>query len=128
MITARSFRFGVVFTSAFDPVRWSATARRVEAEGFDTLLVADHFDNPMACGPLIMAAASATTRLRVGSYVYNSDLRHPAMLAKEVATMDVLSGGRLELGLGAGWQKEEYDWAGLPFEPPGVRAGRFEES
>ena len=81
----------------------------------------------MACGPLLVAAAQATTTLRVGSYVYNNDIRHPALLAKEAATIDVLSGGRLELGVGAGWYKEEYDAVGLPFDPPGVRAQRFEE-
>lgn len=100
----------------------------MEAEGFDTLLVADHYTNPLSCGPLLAAAASVTTRLRLGSYVYNNDFRHPALLAKEAATIDVLSGGRLELGVGAGWHKGEYDWVGLPFDPPRVRAGRFEES
>ena len=70
------------------------------AKGSPTLLVADHYANPMACGPLMMAAAAATTTLRVGRYVYDNDFRHPALLAKEAATIDVLSGGRLELGLG----------------------------
>lgn len=124
----RSFRFGVVFTGATDAAGWAELARRVEGEGFSTLLVADHYDNPMACGPLIMAAATATTTLRVGSYVYNNDFRHPALLAKEAATIDVLSGGRLELGIGAGWAKEEYDEVGLAFDPPSVRADRFEEA
>jgi probable F420-dependent oxidoreductase len=82
----------------------------------------------MACGPLLMAAAAATTTLRVGSYVYNNDLRHPAVLAKEAATIDVLSGGRLELGIGAGWYRTEYDQAGLTFDPPRVRVDRMEES
>jgi alkanesulfonate monooxygenase SsuD/methylene tetrahydromethanopterin reductase-like flavin-dependent oxidoreductase (luciferase family) len=63
-------------------------------------MVADHYSNDMACGPLQMAAANATTTMRVGSYVYNNDFRHPALLAKEAATIDVLSGGRLELGFG----------------------------
>jgi probable F420-dependent oxidoreductase len=85
-------------------------------------------DNPLSCGPLIVAAANATTRLRVGSYVYNNDLRHPALLAKEAATIDVLSGGRLELGIGAGWNKPEYDMIGLSFDPPAIRAARFKES
>jgi probable F420-dependent oxidoreductase len=74
-----------------------------------------------------MAAANATTTLRVGSYVYNNDLRHPALLAKEAATIDVLSGGRLELGVGAGWNDSEYNAIGLPFDPGGVRASRMEE-
>jgi probable F420-dependent oxidoreductase len=125
---ARAFRFGVVFTDQMGGLEWANYARRLEGEGFSTLLVADHFANPMACGPLMLAAAAATTTLRVGSYVYDNDFRHPALLAKEAATIDVLSGGRLELGLGAGWHKEEYDAVGIPFEPPGVRVSRLEES
>jgi probable F420-dependent oxidoreductase len=123
----RRFRFGVVHNTA-DGLHWADHARRVESEGFSTLLVADHYAAPMACGPLIMAAASATTTLRVGSYVYNNDFRHPALLAKEVATIDVLSGGRMELGLGAGWVQSEYEAVGLRFDQPRIRADRFEES
>jgi probable F420-dependent oxidoreductase len=118
---------GVVFTASFDASRWSECARRVEGEGFDTLLVADHYHNPLSCGPLLAAAATATTTLRIGSYVYNNDFRHPALLAKEVATLDVLSGGRMEFGIGAGWHKKEYDEASIPFDQPGVRAARFRE-
>lgn len=125
---SRPFRFGVVFTDQTAGPAWSDYARRLEGEGFATLLVADHFANPMACGPLMLAAAAATTTLRVGSYVYDNDFRHPALLAKEAATIDVLSDGRLELGLGAGWHKEEYDAVGIPFDPPGVRVSRLEES
>ncbi len=125
---SRPFRFGVVFTAQTAGPAWSDYARRLEGEGFATLLVADHFANPMACGPLMLAAAAATTTLRVGSYVYDNDFRHPALLAKEAATIDVLSDGRLELGLGAGWHKEEYDAVGIPFDPPGVRVSRLEES
>jgi probable F420-dependent oxidoreductase len=124
----RAFRFGVVFTEQMGGPAWADYARRLEGDGFSTLLVADHFANPMACGPLMLAAAAATTTLRVGSYVYDNDFRHPALLAKEAATIDVLSGGRLELGLGAGWHKEEYDAVGIPFDPPGVRVSRLEES
>lgn len=123
----RGFRFGAVFTGSYAANKWSEVARRLEAEGFSTLLVADHYLNPMSCGPLLLAAANATTTLRIGSYVYNNDFRHPALLAKEAATIDVLSGGRLELGLGAGWAKVEYEAVGLPFDPPRVRAARFEE-
>jgi probable F420-dependent oxidoreductase len=125
---SRAFRFGVVFTDQMGGPEWADYARRLEGEGFSTLLVADHFANPMACGPLMLAAAAATTTLRVGSYVYDNDFRHPALLAKEAATIDVLSDGRLELGLGAGWHKEEYDAVGIPFDPPGVRVSRLEES
>jgi alkanesulfonate monooxygenase SsuD/methylene tetrahydromethanopterin reductase-like flavin-dependent oxidoreductase (luciferase family) len=74
MSTDKPFRFGVVFTEDFDAMRWPEIARRLESKGFATLLVADHYDNPLSCGPLIVAAANATTRLRVGSYVYNNDV------------------------------------------------------
>ena len=124
----RPFRFGALFTEEMPGPEWIEYARRLEGEGFSTLLLADHYDNPMACGPLIMAAAGATTTLRVGSYVYDNDFRHPALLAKEVATIDVLSGGRVELGIGAGWHKDEYDQAGISFDPPGVRVSRLEEA
>lgn len=124
----RPFRFGVVFTDEMPGPAWTEYARRLEGEGFSTLLVADHYNNPMACGPLLMAAAAATTTLRVGSYVYDNDFRHPALLAKEAATIDVLSGGRLDLGLGAGWHKDEYDQAGIPFDAPGIRVSRLEEA
>jgi probable F420-dependent oxidoreductase len=124
----RPFRFGMVFTDEIGGPGWTDLARRLEGDGFATLLVADHYHNPMACGPLLTAAAAATTTLRIGSYVYDNDFRHPALLAKEVATIDVLSEGRMEFGIGAGWAKAEYDEAGVPFDPPGVRVSRLEES
>ena len=94
---------------------WS-TPRTAEKLGYSMLFVADHL--PVAAAPLLAlaAAAEATTALRVGTLVLNNDFRHPVMLAKEAATLDVLSGGRLELGLGAGWAKFEYDQAGLVYE------------
>lgn len=125
----RPFRFGVVFSAPYTAADVAELARRLEGEGFDTLLAADHHaPNPIACGPVLMTAASATTTLRVGSYVYNNDFRHPALVAKEAATIDVLSAGRMEVGVGAGYYKEEYDAVGLPFDSPGVRARRFEEA
>ncbi len=124
----RPFRFGLVFTGEADGPRLRDLARRLEGEGFSSLLVADHYGNPMACGVVQMAVAAATTTLRVGRYVYDNDFRHPALLAKEAATIDVLSGGRLELGIGAGWSKDEYDAVGLPFDPGPTRVSRLEES
>ena len=124
----RPLRFGMVFTGATEPRQWRDMARRLEDEGFSSLLVADHYLNPMACGILQIAAADATTTLRVGSYVYNNDFRHPALLAKEAATIDVMSGGRLELGIGAGWHKGEYEQTGIPFDPGPVRVSRLEEA
>lgn len=125
--TMRPFRFGIAYTGGYDASTWADNARRLEGEGFSTLLVADHYVNLMSCGPLLTAAALVTTKLRIGSYVYNNDFRHPALLAKEAATIDHLSGGRFEFGVGAGWLKLEYDGVGLPFDAPGVRASRFEE-
>ena len=90
-------------------------------------MVADHYLNPFAPVPALMAAAEATTTLRVGCTVFANDFRHPALLAKEAATIDVLTDGRFEFGLGAGWLKDEYDQAGIPFDPPGVRVARMEE-
>ncbi len=123
----RRYRFGVI-ANEVDATNWADVVRRIEAEGFSTLLVADHLFNPMACAPLMLGAALSSTTLRVGSYVFDNDFRHPAVLAKEAATIDLLAKGRVELGLGAGWFKPEYDAVGLPFDPPGVRAGRLEEA
>jgi probable F420-dependent oxidoreductase len=104
-------------------------ARRLESAGYDMLLIGDHFSpNSLAPVPALLAAALATTRLRVGCTVFDNDFRHPAALAKEIATADVLSGGRFELGLGAGWNKPEYDKVGMTFDPPAVRVSRFEEA
>src|SRR5690606_22507228 len=87
------------------PDSWAGLARRCEDLGYDVLTVADHFDDQLAPIPAVMAAAAATTTLRVGTMVLSNDYRHPVVLAKEAATIDVLSGGRLELGLGAGWMR-----------------------
>jgi probable F420-dependent oxidoreductase len=124
------FRFGVV-SSGMGRGRdgWIDLARRAEALGYATLLMPDR---PSLGGPAPIAAlataATATTTLRVGSYVFANDYRHPVILAREAATLDVLSGGRFELGLGAGVGHGEYEQLGLPFDPPGVRVSRFEEA
>jgi probable F420-dependent oxidoreductase len=109
------------------------TARAAETAGFDILLIRDHwheepFGHQLAPLTALAVAAEATTRLRVGSMVIANDYRHPVVLAKEAATLDLLSGGRFELGLGAGFHRAEYEAAGLAFDPPGVRVGRLEEA
>jgi probable F420-dependent oxidoreductase len=104
------------------------TARKVESLGYSTLLLPDHFTEQLAPIPALMSAAGATTSLRVGSFVFGNDYHHPAMLAKETATMDLLTDGRLEVGIGAGWFQGEYQQAGLPFDPPATRIDRMEES
>lgn len=126
----RPFRFGVGTAAGTPWIRanWAEHARRVESLGFSTLQVADHYLNSTVCTPRLAAAAAATTTLRVGSYVYANDFRHPLLLAREAAEIDLISGGRMELGIGAGWAKDEYDRIGMSFDPGAVRAARFEES
>ena len=125
----RPFRFGVSMWGAGSRDEWRDKARRAEAAGFDTMLVADHLTDGMF-PPLtaLVAAAEATDRLRLGTLVVNNDFRHPVVLAREAATVDLLTGGRLELGLGAGHMRHEYDEAGLRFDPPAVRVARMAES
>jgi probable F420-dependent oxidoreductase len=104
-------------------------AREAEALGYSTLFVPDHFiDHPLAPMPAMAAAAAVTDTLRVGSLVLGNDYKHPVVLAREAATIDLLSDGRLELGLGAGWMTADYERAGLELDRPGVRIDRLEES
>lgn len=105
-----------------------AFAQRVEALGFDSLVIADHFGARFAVAPALVLAAEATTTLRVGSLVYDNDFRHPALLAQEIATIDSLTDGRFDFGIGAGWLKSEYDAAGLSFDPGRVRVDRLAEA
>jgi probable F420-dependent oxidoreductase len=108
---------------------WQGQARGVEELGYDILLMPDHFGRQFAIGPALAAAAAATERLRIGTLVLQNDLRHPALLAMEAATLDVLSGGRFELGIGAGGSfLPDFEWTGIPLDPPGTRVGRLEES
>jgi len=126
----RPFRFTVQCSSPpqVDPRSWAELARRVEGLGYSTLTVSDHLDEQVAPIAALMAAADATSTLRIGSMVFCNDYRHPVVLAKEAATLDALSGGRLELGLGAGWMTSDYQRAGLPLDPPGVRVDRLGEA
>src|SRR5689334_1165944 len=88
----------------------------------------DHFGPQMSPGPAMVFVASVTSTLRVGTFVYDNDFRHPALLAKEIATVDALTNGRLEVGLGAGWNPLDYERTGIPFDPPKVRVDRFQEA
>jgi probable F420-dependent oxidoreductase len=123
----RRFRFGVQAHAAADAAAWVELARKAEDLGYSTLFMPDHFGDQLAPIPALMAAAAATTELRVGSLVLDNDYRHPLVLAKELATIDLLSGGRLEVGLGAGWMTSDYVESGIPLDPPSVRVDRFEE-
>jgi len=122
------FRFGVQSATARDGRAWRERARRVEGLGYSALYVPDHLGDQF--GPLVAltAAADATEHLRVGALVLDNDFRHPVVLAKELATLDLFSEGRLEVGLGAGWMRSDYDASGIPFDPPGLRISRLEES
>ena len=122
------FRFGVQISNPPSGESWQSTARKVESLGYSSLLLPDHFGDQLAPVPAMATAAEATTDLKVGALVLDNDYRHPVVLAKEMATIDVLSGGRVEFGLGAGWMRSDYVQAGIPYDPPGVRVSRFEEA
>jgi len=110
--------------------RWRDEIRRIEDLGFSSVSVSDHFTGGWAMDPLVAmtVAAEATTRLRVLGMVFCNDFRHPVLLHKSLANLDVFSAGRVEMGLGAGWLRDDHDAAGLPFDPPGVRVERLAES
>jgi len=122
------FRFAVQLSNASSGPAWRDLARRVEGLGYSTLFIPDHFEDQF--GPLVAltVAAEATTDLRVGSLVLGNDYRHPVVLAKEVATLDLVSEGRVEFGLGAGWMTSDYRQAGIDEDPPAVRVDRLAES
>ncbi len=122
------FRFGVSIHHAPSKQAWVAKAQKAEALGYSTLLLPDHLINQLAPVAALTIAAEATHSLRVGSLVFGNDFRHPVLLARDVATLDVLSGGRVELGIGAGWRRVEYEQAGIPFDAPRVRVSRLEEA
>src|ERR1700678_1113262 len=115
------FRFGVQLSSAGSGAEWRETARKIEGLGYSTLFVPDHFGEQF--GPLVAltVAAEATSSLRVGSLVFGNDYRHPVVLAKEIATLDLFSGGRVEFGLGAGWMTSDYEQSGIRADSAGIR-------
>jgi len=118
---SRRFRFGLILGSR-DATRDGVVelAHRAEASGITVLLGTDHLGR-WATLPLLQSAAEATS-LRIGTFVLNNDLRHPTVLAQELATIDAITNGRLEIGIGAGWNRHEYAAAGLPFDAPGELA------
>jgi len=127
MAHPRTFRFGIQVSNAADGPAWAAQARKVEELGYSTLHMPDHFGDQLAPMPAIMAAADATTDLRIGALVFDNDYKHPVVFAKEIATVDVLSGGRVELGIGAGWMNTDYAQSGIPHDSAKVRIDRMEE-
>ena len=137
----RPFRFAVQSFSASSASEWRDRARKVEALGYSALHLADHVIGPgpalestnhplqeLAAVPAMAMAAEATSTLRIGCRVFCQDYHHPAILAKEAATLDLLSDGRLELGIGAGWLQAEYEALGIDFDPAGVRIDRLAET
>lgn len=124
---AHPFRFSVT-TTLSEPAAFVDAARQAEDLGYSTLSIADHLGQQFAPMVALMAAADATTTLRILTLVLANDFRHPAIVAKEAATLDQLSGGRLEIGLGAGWMRADYDAAGLAYDSAATRISRLTES
>jgi probable F420-dependent oxidoreductase len=124
----RPFRFGLNAFQSETAAAWKEAARKAEALGYSTFVVADHIWSTLAPIASLVAAAEATTTLRIGSYVFGNDFIHPAVLAREAATIDLLSGGRLELGLGTGWEQADYEQRGIARDTPGVQVSRFAEA
>ncbi|MDE3102866.1 MAG: TIGR03621 family F420-dependent LLM class oxidoreductase [Chloroflexota bacterium] len=121
------FRFAVRSTGG-SADSWVRRARRAEELGYSALLMPDHLISGLSPVPAITAAATATTTLRVGVHVFDNDFRNPVLFAREMATIDLLSRGRLELGLGAGWMRSDYTQLGMPYDAPKVRVDRLVEA
>lgn len=121
------FRFGTELHGPFAGRSWTDTVREIESLGYSTMFVPDHFDEGFGPIAAMASAAAVTTTLNVGSLVFDCDYRHPAVLAREMATIDALSEGRLEVGLGAGWKRWDYDVTGIAMEAPKVRVDRMIE-
>lgn len=127
MTHPRDFRFGVEILEPFEGMTWMDSARRLEDLGYATLFVSDHFDE--GYGPIagMAAAAAATTTLHVASAVFAPDFRHPAELARELSSIDLISKGRLEVGIGAGYTVADYETTGITMDAPGIRVDRMIE-
>jgi probable F420-dependent oxidoreductase len=131
MVHDRRFRFGVICpgTGIADAKAFTDLARKCEDLGYSALFVPDHFvEHPFSPTVALAHAAAVTAELRIGPLVLGNDYRHPVVLARDMATLDLLSHGRLELGIGAGWMTADYEKAGLRHDPPGVRIERLAEA
>ena len=129
MAHPRAFRFGVQLSSAQSGGEWRDKVRKIEGLGYSTLFMPDHFvDTELAPMVALAYAAAYTENLRVGMLVLGNDYRHPAVVAKEAATIDLLSEGRLEFGIGAGWMRSDYEALDLPFDAAGTRIDRLAEA
>lgn len=122
------FRFGVQLDRAESGSAWRSLVRKIEDLGYSSVLLPDHFGDQFAPMVALAVAAEATTTLRVGTLVLGNDYRHPLLVAKEAATLDLLSEGRLELGIGAGWMTTDYEESGMALDPPSLRVERLAEA
>ena len=123
----KPFRFGVQLSVSPDRNHWVEQAKKIESLGYDIATMPDHFGDQLAPVPALQTILDSTTTLRASALVFDNDYKHPVVLAKELATMDVLSDGRVEIGLGAGWMISDYEQAGIQYDRPGVRIDRFVE-
>ena len=123
----RRFRFGADLSGPLPGLSWAVTVRRIEDLGFTTVFLPDHFDEQYGPFTALAAAATVSSTITLGTLVLDNDYRHPVVTAKEVATLDVLSEGRVELGVGAGWKKLDYDQSGIAYDEPKVRVDRMIE-
>ncbi|MGH2401213.1 MAG: TIGR03621 family F420-dependent LLM class oxidoreductase [Candidatus Limnocylindria bacterium] len=126
--SVQPFRFAVYSNDSGEADDWTTFARRAEQLGYAALYVTDHLSRQLAPTAALAAAAAVTSRLRIGPYVFANDFRHPLIVAREAATLDRLSGGRLDLGLGAGWKRSDYRQLGMAYDPPATRIDRLVES
>src|SRR3989475_9308509 len=124
----RPFRFAAGIRRAASRAEYVEAVRDIERLGYSAVMLSDHLVDQLAPISALGVAAAVTSTLRLGTFVFNNDLRHPAVLAQELATLDRLSDGRLEIGIGAGWNKPEYESAGIPYDPGTVRIDRLAES
>jgi probable F420-dependent oxidoreductase len=125
----RRFRFGLATNKRRSRKEFTELARKAEGLGYSTMFVPDHFvEHDLAPAVALTHAAAVTDDLRVGTFVLGNDYRHPAVCAREMASLDLLSDGRLELGIGAGWMTADYEKAGMQLDRPGVRIERLAES
>jgi probable F420-dependent oxidoreductase len=126
-VSRRPFRFAVQEHRATTGAEWLEKARRIESMGYTALYLPDHFSDQLGVFSALAAASVVTKELRLGWLVLDNDYRHPVVTAKEVATLDVLSNGRVDFGIGAGWERSDYDASGIPYDSPGVRIDRMVE-
>ncbi len=129
MSHARTFRFGICINEAASAADFRDKCRMYEDLGYSTIFVSDHFlDHPFGPMPALAYAAGVTSTIKLGTFVLGNDYRHPVVLASDIATVDLLSDGRYEWGIGAGWMNEDYRRAGIPQDKPSVRIARLAES